>query len=219
MPYCTRADLYSFGLPRGALRNPGRPADASSAADDTITIDVHGFALDDLVSFRPEGGGRLPAPLVAGIDYFAIPVTESRFSVSATQGGAAIDLTTDGARFVVIAPLKFDEAITFGAAIIDDQLPAHCVPLIAPYPPIIVMTNAELAIGKLLNGSATASLAAMVDAATQRLARWAKGQPLRGTNTDKQTRANVAVSGNAPAQTQTSLPVSDLNGWNKFGGL
>lgn len=221
MSYCTQADVYSYGLPRGALRNPGRPADAASAADDTVTLDVHGFALNDQISFRPEAGGRLPMPLAPGVTYFAIPVSESAFSVAAIVDGPAIDLTTDGVRIVVIAPLNFTAAIAFGAEIINDRLPAHCVPLIAPYPPIIMMTNAVLAGGKLMNGSASQSLMQLVDEAEKRVERWGKGQPLRGTNTEKQTRANVALAGDGTSSPSlnTSLPVFDRVGWNRFGGL
>lgn len=221
MPYCVEADVYSYGLPRGALRNPGRPADAARAIDDAIALDVHGFALNDQISFRPEAGGRLPMPLVQGVTYFAIPLSEGAFSVAATEDGAAIDLTTDGARIVVIAPLNFTAAIAFGAEIINDQLPAHCVPLVAPYPPIIVMTNAVLAGGKLMNGSASQSLLQIVDEANQRVARWAKGQPLRGTNTAKQVPAQVPQSSDGPPSPplQMTIGACDPVGWNRFGGL
>ena len=89
MAYSSPADLYAFGVPRGALPNPGRLAGVVSAADNTIELDVHGFALDDLVSFRAEAGGSLPLPLVAGADYYAIPVRESYFSVASVAGGPA----------------------------------------------------------------------------------------------------------------------------------
>ncbi len=219
MGYCVRGDLYKYGLPRGALRNPGRPADSASAADDTFTIDVHGFELNDVVSFRAESAGRLPQPIIAGVNYYVIPVTESKFQVAAVADGPAIDLITDGSRIVAIVPLDIDSAIEWAAGIIDDNLPAEAVPLKAPYPPIIVMTNAELAIGKLLNGSSSKSLSDMVDVAGKRVARWEKGVALRGTNTQNQTSTQVAVSGPVNPADRPCRPPRDDGGWNRFGGL
>ncbi len=211
MDYCAVSDLYTFGLPRGATPNPGRLVDAVDTTADTLQVDVHGFAAEDSISFRAESGGTMPAPLVAGTAYFAVPVTESTFSVALTAGGAVVDLTTAGSRLVVIAPLPFAGAISWASRRIDDSLPAHLVPLEVPIHEFIKMTCAELAIGKILTraGSATESLAKMVDAADKRLARWAKGVPLRGD--DVPTAANVATS--ATAQ------IADNRGWSKHGRL
>ncbi len=86
------------------------------------------------------------------------------------------------------------------------------MPLKAPYPPLIVFTAGELAIGKLMNGSASKSLGDMVDAATKRLVKWAAGVPLRGANTSQQAPANLAVS-------SVCAPMFDAQGWRRFGGL
>jgi hypothetical protein len=219
--YCTPADVYSYGLPRGALRNPGRPATANAAAG-ALALDVHGFALNDSVTLRPEAGGQLPAPLVEGVNYFAIPIDESHFQLAATADGSAIALTTDGSRIVVIAPLNFQAAIDRGASLIDDQLPAHVVPLVAPYPLIIVVTNAEIAGGQLLamSGSESVSLGDIIDAAMTRIKRWGTGVPLRGANTAQQRPAGVAVSsiGGVPPVPHSGPPC-DPNGWRRWGGL
>ena len=211
MSYCVAADLYSWGLPRGALPNPGRLVDSVSSSANTVSLDVHGFEAGDPVSFRAESGGSLPAPLVAGTTYYAVPVSGDVFSVAATAGGEAIDFSSAGARIIVIAPLPIASAIAFGAALIDDMLPGHVLPLIAPYPPLIVMTNAELAAGKLLarTGSASKSLTEIVDQARKRLERWALGIPVRGENV--QTPANLAAS--------ASVPYADPRGWNRWGGI
>lgn len=211
MNYCDPADLYSYGLPRGALPNEGRLAASASAAADTIELDGHGFALNGPVSFRAEAGGSLPEPLDEGTTYYAIPVTPDAFSVAAAEGGAAIDLTTDGERVVVIAPLPIDAAIAWASRIIDDSLPAHLVPLEEPLPEIVRMTCAELAAGKLLTytGREAESLTAMVDQAQKRLMRWGKGVPIRGTNAPKP--ANLAAS--------ATVPYKDPRGWNRYGGL
>lgn len=208
--YCSASDLYTFGLPHGALVNPGRLIAEVSTSANTLTLDVHGFALNDRVSFRADVGGSMPAPLVAGTLYYAIPLTESTFSVSATSGGAAIDITTAGQYVFASVPLSIAEAIAYGRELIHDMLPAHLVPIEAPIPPIIRMTNAELAIWKITTGRGTSkTLGEMVDTARKRLERWAKGIPLRGDNVPPP--ANTAVISTAPH--------NDSRGWNKWGGL
>jgi hypothetical protein len=209
--YCTSADLYSFGLPRGALQNPGRLASSVDTSTNTIALDVHGFETDDPIQFRAESGGSLPTPLVAGTEYYAIAVTDSSFQVAAAPAGAAIDLTTAGARIVVIAPLPLLASIAWASRLIDDMLPAHLVPLDEPLHELIRMTCAELAAGKLLTrtGSASKSLGEMVDAARKRLERWAKGVPLRGENVPPP--ANLAAS--------ATVPFKDPRGWNTWGGI
>jgi hypothetical protein len=209
--YCDPADLYDYGVPRGALPNPGRVASSVSTSSNAFTLDVHGFAQDDPVSFRAEAGGSLPSPLEAGTTYYAIPLTDSTFSVATSEGGSAVDLTTAGSRVVVIAPLPIDKAIRWASRVIDDSLPAHVLPLTEPIHELVKMTCAELAAGKLAarSGSASKSLADIVEAAEKRLARWAKGIPLRGENAPNP--ANKAQS--------ATVPYSDPRGWNRYGGL
>lgn len=209
--YCSEADLYTYGLPRGALPNPGQLVTAD-ATTNAFTLGEHGFELDHVVSFRAEAGGSLPAPLAAGTDYYVVPVNHYLFKVAATAGGATIDLTTAGQYVVVISAPPIAGAIEFGARVIDQALVAHPVPLEAPYPEIIVITNAELAIGKLLNGAEGKSLAQMVEAAMKRVATWAKGVPLRAGPATPDA-ANVATS--APAPTTAGGP----SGWSRFGGI
>lgn len=203
--YCEPADLYAFGLPRGSIPHPGRLAGAVSISANTVELDVHGFAQNDLVSFRAEAGGALPAPLVVGTDYYVIPVTESTFQVATASGGVAVDLTTAGSRFVVIAPLPVAATIAAISSLIDDMLPGHVVPLTAPYPEIVRLTAAELVSQRLgLRGGPE-----VVDTAFKRLARWAKGIPIRGTNAP--TSAGLAVS--------AAAGYSDSRGWNTYGGI
>jgi hypothetical protein len=212
--YCEISDLFANGLPRGALANAGRlvaGGGGASISANTIPLDQHGLSLNDQFTLRAEGGGSLPAPLVAGTTYYAIPVNDGAFSVAAAADGAAIDLTTPGARILVVVGINYAAAIAYGAALIDDMLPAHLVPLVAPFPPIVTMTCAELAIGKLLQGSGSASksMGLCVDEARKRLADWARGRPLRGANVPP--AANVSVS--------ATVPYRDGRGWSRFGGL
>jgi len=176
-----------------------------------IALDLHGFAADDPITFRAEAGGSLPAPLEAGVTYYAIPVTDGAFSVAAAASGAAIDLTTAGERVLVIGRLPLAAACAWASRLIDDMCPAHLVPFTEPVPEIVRMTAAELAAGKVLaiSGNASESLSAIVDAAAKRLERWAKGVPISGAN----ATAPVQLAASA------SLPYRDPRGWNRFGGL
>lgn len=211
MDYCVQADLYSFGLPRGAMPNPARLAASVSVSLNAINLDQHGFALNDPITLRAEGGGSLPAPLLEATKYYVIPITDSAFSVAAAADGAAIDLTTTGARVLVIAQSPIAAAIRWASRVIDQSLPAHLVPLTAPIHELVVMTCAELAAAKALglSGGASKSLADMTAATAARIEKWARGQPLRGDN--RPPPANVATS--------ASVPYRDSRGWNKFGGI
>lgn len=206
--YATLADLYTYGLPRGSLTNPARNVVADASAN-AFTLDVHGFELDHPVYFRCDAGGSMPAPLVSGAEYYAIPVNEFTFRVAAAPGGALIDLTTAGLYLLVWDPLPIAGALEWASLIVDQNLPAHAVPLQAPIHELIVATTAQLAIGKLLNGYEGKSLAAMVAEASALVAKWGKGIPLRGA--DVPTATNLAASLTAPSR--------DARGWTRFGGI
>ena len=211
--YATPADLVKFGMPRGAVPNPGRLLGAVSVSASTLIQDVHGLAEDDAFYLATRAGGTLPAPLVADVKYYAKVVDESRFQARATAGGSAITLTASGdpERVLVVVPLDPLAWIQWASRVIDDMLPAHVVPLVAPYPELVVMTCAELAIGKGcgFGGSSSKTLSQVVDYAQKRLARWATGVPVRPGD-DTQNPANLAVSAAAPYR--------DVRGWNRYGG-
>lgn len=212
MGYCVRADLYSFGLPRGTIPNPGRLVLSVDTTTNAMALGDHEFATGDPLVFRAEMGGSMPAPLVAGTRYYAIALTDGTFQVSATSSGAAIDLTTAGSEVLVSSPLPVEESIEWGAEVITQALVNHAVPMTAPYPPIVVMTNAELAAAKLglFSGGTAKSLTDMMAAATARLEKWSKGVSVRGENTAPTERTNLAVS--------ASVPYHDSRGWSRFGG-
>ncbi len=214
--YCARADVYAFGVPRGAIPHEGRLALSVDTTANTFALGDHSFATGDPVHFRAEIGGSLPAPLVAGVVYYAIATTDDTFQVSAALLGAAIDLTTAGSEILVIAPLPIDQAIAYGARVIDQALVAHGVPLEAPYPELVVMTNAELAAGKLgyFSGGTSKSLADMIVVAQKRLDDWARGVPVRGANTAPEERTNLAAT--MPTATAAAR---DCRGWSRFGAL
>lgn len=215
MPYCSPADLHAHALPRGATPNPGRAL--ASAVDSVCTLDQHGFATGDEILFRPTGDGAMPAGLALGTTYYAQYETEHTFRVRETAGGAAITFTDADDPIMVIAPLNRGAAIEWADRLLDDMIPGQAVPFddVALYPegvpPIIRMTSAELAAGKLLamTGAASRPLADIVDAAIKRVERWAKGLPVRGTPAE--TRTNLAAV--------ATVPVYDSRGWRRYGGL
>jgi hypothetical protein len=210
--YCVRSDLYSFGLPRGTIPNPGRLVLSVDATTNAMALGDHEFATGDPLVFRAEMGGSMPAPLVAGTRYYAIALTDGTFQVSATASGAAIDLTSAGAEVLVSSPLPVEESIEWGAEVINQALVNHAVPLTAPYPPMVVMANAELAAGKLglFSGGTAKSLTDMMARTTAQLQAWAKGLSVRGENTAPTERTNLAAS--------ASVPYLDSRGWARFGG-
>lgn len=215
MAYCSPSDLHAFGVPRGATPNPGRVL--ASAVDSTCTLDVHGFETGDAILFRPAGDGAMPAGLSAGVTYYAQAETEYTFKVRFAPGGASITFTDADDPLMVIAPLDRASAIAWADRMIDDMSAGQAVPFddTALYPDgvpeIVRMTSAELAAGKLLSssGSASRSLSEVVDAAVKRLARWSAGLPVRATPTA--SRAQVA--------TVATAPYNDRRGWSRFGGL
>lgn len=209
--YCTKDDLYEAGLQRGALPNPGRLVAAVDIATDTLTLDGHGFRADAELLFRAEAGGSLPSPLVAGTTYYALVVSDATFRVSATAGGSAINLTTAGSLIVVSTPVPFTAAIRRASALVDDMLPAHVVPLTAPYPVVVVAVTADLAIAVLgaLTGGSSADFVTLKLAGAQKiLDRWGKGIPIRGAN---------APPGAGLAAVAATTAVDPL-GWIPTGG-
>ena len=192
--YATRADLYRYGLPRGLLANPARLCASAEDTTDVFALDGHGFETGDLLLFRAEEGGTLPAPLAEGATYYAIRLSESTFKVSATLGGAAVNLTTDAVSALVAVALPVDEVLEFYSRFADAFLPAHLVPLPAPYPITVTALVAELAAKKLLliSGQTSASMTEIELGAKAQLERWALGIPLRDGRAT--ASANLAVS-------------------------
>lgn len=222
MAYSTAADMVAFGAPRGATPNPGRHL--ASAVSSTCVLDQHDFQTGDAILFTPAGDGAMPAGLSAGVTYYAERTSEHSFKVRATAGGASITWTDAEDPLMVVAPLDRDSFIEWADRMIDEMVPGQAVPFddVALYPDgvpaVIRMTSAELASGKMLaqSGSASRSLADTVDAAGKRLERWAKGLPVRGT--PDATRTNLPVSA-APVTAANATAQSDPRGWRQWGGI
>ena len=71
---------------------------AAQASTDQFTSYTHGLAAGDKVVVANDGGAGLPGGVVAGTIYYVISsgLTTDIFKISATSGGSAFDITTDG---------------------------------------------------------------------------------------------------------------------------
>lgn len=206
--YCAPADVYTFGLPRGALSAQARTVATVSASTETIELDEHGFETGMPISFRAAEGGAMPSPLVEGTTYYAIRVDAARFQVAATVSGAAINLTTAGSNVMVAAPLPILEVIEAYSRWSDCMLPAEIVPFAPGAVPVLVkMIVAELAAKKLLHlaGQTSEAVDAAEASAEKKLARFATGKPVRDARAA--TSANKAVVGSL------SGSAADARGW------
>jgi hypothetical protein len=114
--------LYD-GSPLAAIVNTG------DVAGNTIQSPGHGLTTNDTVRFEQfPGDTPIPAGLAENTTYFVIAtgLTADVFEVSATQGGAAIDITAAGRALVMkVVPVTVNQndAPTFAAnklALTDD---------------------------------------------------------------------------------------------------
>lgn len=212
--YAQPSDVYKYGLPRGALGNPGRLLASSLAATSTMELMEHGFVLNDPVTFRATDGGTLSSPLVAGTTYYVIPLTYSTFQVAAAPNGPAITLTVDGVSMAVTADLPFADVLEFYSRFVDGFLPAEVVPLQAPYPVTVIGIVAQLSAKKLqiLSGLTSESMDASELAAKAQLERWAAGLPVRDAASTQQP-ANLAVNVQPPSPQILGWTGWSANGW------
>lgn len=67
---------------------------------DTLTAPGHSLVNNDQVRVMAIPGATLPAGLSAGTTYFVVNVSGDTFQLSATQGGAAIDITASGSGLI-----------------------------------------------------------------------------------------------------------------------
>lgn len=179
--YAQQSDVYTYGLPRGAVGNPGRLVESALAATSTVTLFEHSFSTNDAVTFRAASGGVLSAPLVAGTVYYVIRLTDSTFQVASVPNGAPITLTSDGSEMFVTADLPFAALLEFYSRWVDGFLPAHAVPLPTPYPVTIVGIVAMLVAARIqtLSGLTSVSMEKVEASAKAQLERYVAGLPVR----------------------------------------
>lgn len=66
------------------------------AAGDLITIPAHTLAVNDRIVFYSAYGSTLPTGITEGIQYFVKTVSANDITISATEGGATLDITAAG---------------------------------------------------------------------------------------------------------------------------
>lgn len=92
------------------------PVTISHATPAVVTMTAHGLAATCPIYFTTNG--VLPAPLVAGTEYFVrATIAANTFEIAATSGGAAINTTTDGSGIHTATAYPFgigDGSTTFG---------------------------------------------------------------------------------------------------------
>lgn len=94
----------------GSVLGPFR----GNATDDVVTIEAHGLSVDDRVAFYAGPNGALPTGVAEGTVYWVKTVPSAdTITISATQGGATLDITADGdgAAYKVV-PLAVSAGIT-----------------------------------------------------------------------------------------------------------
>lgn len=87
----TSFEYYAPLIASGAIWLP-----FTAKVDDTITIPGHTYAVDDRITFRTALSGTLPAGMTAEVVYWIKTVSGDDITVSTTQGGATLNLTTVG---------------------------------------------------------------------------------------------------------------------------
>lgn len=68
----------------------------SGATNDNVTIPGHTLVVDDRVCFYPTEGSSLPAGITEGAVYWVKTASTDVVTLSATQGGATLDITASG---------------------------------------------------------------------------------------------------------------------------
>lgn len=185
-----------FGIPRGVLAPVAQTVAGASAGLNVLELNAHGFENNDPVFFGPNECGALPEPLVANTQYYVLRVSDSRFSVALTAGGVALTFATDGVDFAVWTPLSIDEVLELYSRKVDQQLPAHAVPLQGPDYPLEVVEYVAIGAARALaslSGKASEDLDKREAAAVERFNKWALGVPLRDESLAQVTRTNLAV--------------------------
>jgi len=208
--YCTMSDVWGW-IPRGIVVNPTQLIGSVAAGTDIITLDGHGLADGDEVTFRAESGGTLPGGITAGTTYYAQVLTDATFKVSATAGGAAVDILSAGTNVLMISQLPWTSWIAKASNEIECTLPSAAVPLTAPYPAVVTDYTAGLVAERALAASgvgAAPGFTERMNRVRNELREWrAKGIVVRGAA--QPTATNKAISSGAIA--------ADSRGWANRG--
>lgn len=204
--YCSRSDVYNVGVPRAALTRAARQIESVDATASILQQGGHGLKANDAVQFTASGSGVLPAPLALITIYYALAIVladgttdENRFQVSATSGGAAIDLSTVGTPpFSLVVPTgpTIDSYIESFSRWVDSIIPADAVPLVSPIPAWIrnlVALRTAIATARSLGKAVGPEVSKAEDDSVKDAMRLAPGVPLRGDATAQKPTMSAIV--------------------------
>ncbi len=205
--YANRTDVYRVGLPRGSVVEPARLVSSVDVTLDRFELEGHGLQAGDPVQFQIDAGSVLPAPLVLLTVYYALAVplsdgspSENLFQVSATNGGAAVNVTDVGVgtfRAFVPIGVSIDRECEQHSRWIDSLLPSQQAPLVAPYPSWVTATVAKRAAASLVRQLGLGGLEGIVQEAADVT-----------LDAMRMAKNGIALRGDAAAQVPTQLATS-----------
>ena len=95
--------LWNGGTYLGYAPNASNPREfVVNTATDTFTCPAHGYSNGTKVTIY---GDTVPSPLTEGNVYFVVNSTTDTFQISATSGGAVIDITGIGGTGCVVSTI------------------------------------------------------------------------------------------------------------------
>lgn len=89
-------DFTAAVLLSNASANSSKSITAVDATANTLTCPAHGLAVNDKVLITADAGGALPGGISGTTIYFVKTVTTDTITLSTTQGGATLDITSTG---------------------------------------------------------------------------------------------------------------------------
>jgi hypothetical protein len=195
VPYAVIDNIYALGLAARAFIAYAKPFEGVDPTTGTIRIKAHGYDPRDIITFEVSGGGTLPWPLSDFTPFHPLPLSSDLFQVaSAVNGPPVAPFDSIGSAWAVCLDVirRLNSHLADAAAIIDDNLTAHEVPIDpdenGQYPPVLVGMNARMAARAAVNTLQVenAQYKAAIDRlfATEKrdeemLERWLKGKPIQ----------------------------------------
>jgi hypothetical protein len=191
--YCTVTDVAAW-IPLDAVQAPARLVTVN-ATTNVLSLSGHGLAADTEVTLRADAGGTMPGNITAGTTYYAIVLTDSTFKLSASSGGAAIDITSAGSNVLLVTELPWDAWIEEESNKLECTIPAHAVPLSTVPAVVRSFVAAMVALRALTRcGVPSEALHKQVDIVRDELKEWRRGIPLRGQVVPSATNCAVRAA-------------------------
>lgn len=194
-PYATRDHVYNLGLTARAFARAPRPVEAVDPATGTIRLTAHGLSVDDLVLLDAVSGGTLIGGVSAFTYYSPVIVGADLFQL---EGVATFSSSGQGVRVSTDPGRRIDQHLADAAALIDEHLTAHAVPLqpdptTGAYPQVVIGMNARMAARAAVTSlqienaafrEAVDRLMAQEEFDRLILADWKRGKPVQPRPTD-----------------------------------